>query len=180
LAPHFAERAKAEEAQYEKDLGALIALEDEHGSIASVKVSRFVAGQPTRAFLRTPNAAEYKRYKDLVFRAAADKRGIVGEQSNNAGADIAKAGKADAKREGHGNLRELRCRPCRVMRNKAQVAGFDRKGIHCRNSMRVRPAAGPPVLAYDVFLKPASGTDPDHRSGLVDKKGERLPAPPTF
>ena len=81
LAAKRADRAKAEEAQYEKDLGALIELEDEHGSIASVKVSRFVAGQPTRAFLRTPNAAEYKRYKDLVFRAAADKRAATSAQA---------------------------------------------------------------------------------------------------
>jgi hypothetical protein len=73
LAESRAKRAEAEEAQYEEDLGALLELEEEHGAVASVKVSRFVAGQPTRAFLRTPNAAEYKRYKDLIFRAQMDK-----------------------------------------------------------------------------------------------------------
>jgi hypothetical protein len=66
-------RAKAEEAQYEKDLEARIELEGVHGTIAAVKVSRFVHGIPTRAYVRMPTASEYKRYKDLIFRAAADK-----------------------------------------------------------------------------------------------------------
>ena len=75
-----AERAQAEEAQYELDLEARIALEDEHGTIAAVKVSRFVPGQPTRAYLRTPNGAEYKRYKAQMFKAAADKKSPVSTQ----------------------------------------------------------------------------------------------------
>lgn len=75
-----AERAKAEEQQYEKDLEARIALEDEHGTVAAVKVSRFVHGQPTRAYLRTPNAAEYKRYKSQMFAAAGGKKGGVSQQ----------------------------------------------------------------------------------------------------
>jgi hypothetical protein len=68
------EKAKAEEAQYEVDLEARIALEDEHDAIAAVKVSRFVAGQPTRAYLRTPNGAEYKRYKAQMFAAGSGKK----------------------------------------------------------------------------------------------------------
>lgn len=75
-----AERAQAEEAQYEKDLEARIQLEDEHGTIAAVKVSRFVAGQPTRAYLRTPNSAEYKRYKAQMFAVAANKKSPLSPQ----------------------------------------------------------------------------------------------------
>lgn len=67
------ERAAAEATQYEADLEARIALEDEHGTIAAVKVSRFVPGQPTRAYLRTPTRVEYKRYKDQVYTAASAK-----------------------------------------------------------------------------------------------------------
>lgn len=63
-----AARAAKEETQYEKDLEAQLALYDEHPAIASVKVSRFVEGQPTMAILRAPTAPEYKRYKDLLFR----------------------------------------------------------------------------------------------------------------
>lgn len=80
LADMRAARAAAEESQYEVDLTARIALEEEHGSIAAVKVSRFVAGQPTRAYLRTPNAAEYKRYKAQMFAAAKDKKTSVSPQ----------------------------------------------------------------------------------------------------
>ncbi len=69
-----AERAAAEEAQYEKDLEARIELEDEHGTIAAVKVSKFVAGQPTRAFVRMPSSAEYKRYKAQVYAASSANR----------------------------------------------------------------------------------------------------------
>ncbi|OFX05627.1 MAG: hypothetical protein A3E78_14485 [Alphaproteobacteria bacterium RIFCSPHIGHO2_12_FULL_63_12] len=72
-----AAKAEAEEAQYEKDLEARIALEEEHGTIAAVKVSRFVPGQPTHAYLRTPNANEYKRFKAQIFAAQAGKKGGV-------------------------------------------------------------------------------------------------------
>ncbi len=75
-----AERAKAEEAQYEKDLEARIALEEEHGTIAAVKVSRHVAGQPTRAYLRTPTSAEYKRYKAQLFALAGGKKCALSPQ----------------------------------------------------------------------------------------------------
>lgn len=64
--------------QYAKDLEALDALESDygHGAIAAVAVSRFSPGQPTRAFLRKPKAAEYKRYVDQVNRSliGGDKR----------------------------------------------------------------------------------------------------------
>ncbi len=75
-----AERAKAEEAQYEIDLEARIDLEDKHGTIASVKVSRFTPGQPTRAYLRTPDASEYKRYKASMFASAGNKRAALSPQ----------------------------------------------------------------------------------------------------
>ncbi len=75
-----AARAAAEEAQYEKDLEARLVLEDEHGTIAAVKVSRFVAGQPTRAYLRTPNSSEYKRYKAQMFAVAANKKSALSPQ----------------------------------------------------------------------------------------------------
>lgn len=82
LADRRAARAKAEESQYEKDLEARIELEDEHGSIASVSVARFVPGHPTCALLRTPSVAEYRRYKAQMFRAAAEKKGAaVGQQA---------------------------------------------------------------------------------------------------
>lgn len=68
-----AEREKAEEQQYEVDLEARIELEEEHGTIAAVKVSRFAPGQPTRAYLRTPSGPEYKRYKALMFAAQQQK-----------------------------------------------------------------------------------------------------------
>lgn len=70
-------RAKAEETQYEADLEARLDLEDEHGTIAAVAVTRHVPGQPTRAYLRTPSSAEYKRYKDQIFRAANDRKGAA-------------------------------------------------------------------------------------------------------
>ncbi len=54
-----AERAAAEETQYELDLEARIELEAEFGTIAAVKVARFVPGHPTRAYLRTPRGSEY-------------------------------------------------------------------------------------------------------------------------
>lgn len=74
-----AARAKAEDEQYEVDLEARIALEEEHGTIAAVKVSRFTPGQPTRAFLRTPTGSEYKRYKTQIHKAV-DKKNITSQQ----------------------------------------------------------------------------------------------------
>ncbi len=70
-------RANAESDQYEKDLEARIALEETHGTVAAVKVARFTPGHPTRAYLRTPTSAEYKRYKSLLYRAQADKKSAV-------------------------------------------------------------------------------------------------------
>lgn len=67
------ERAKAEETQYEADLEARLALEDEHESISAVKVPRFVKGHPTRAYVRTPTAPEYKRYKAQVYKKVHEK-----------------------------------------------------------------------------------------------------------
>lgn len=73
-ADRLAEKAKAQEAQYLVDLEARIALEEEYGTVACVEVTRFVPGQPTRAFIRTPKASEYKRYKAHVFASAQKKK----------------------------------------------------------------------------------------------------------
>lgn len=67
-------RAAAESAQYETDLEARIALEEVHGALAGVKVSRHVPGQPVYAYVKTPSPAQYKRYKDLMQRAGDDKK----------------------------------------------------------------------------------------------------------
>jgi hypothetical protein len=74
-----AERAAGRETQYEKDLEARIDLEEQHGTIAAVEIARFVPGQPTRAYLRTPSVPEYKRYKAQVY-ANAQKKGAVSLQ----------------------------------------------------------------------------------------------------
>ncbi len=63
-----AEREKAEREQYATDLAALEGLEDEHGKIAAVKVA-YTKGQPTRAFLKTPTGAQYRRYVDQISKA---------------------------------------------------------------------------------------------------------------
>jgi hypothetical protein len=71
------ERAKLEDAQRAVDLQARFDLEDEHveGGIAAVSVSRFVPGQPTQAYVRTPTPVEYKRYLDQVHRGV-DKKSL--------------------------------------------------------------------------------------------------------
>jgi len=61
--------AKEEKAQYVVDLKARIALEEKHGPIAAVKVTRYVRGFPTRAFVKTPGSAEYGRYKKMTYQA---------------------------------------------------------------------------------------------------------------
>lgn len=71
------QHTEAEAEQFEKDLEALEKLELEHDSIVGVKV-RFVPGQPTRAFLRAPTSAEYRRYRDLVGKAAV-KKNVTGQ-----------------------------------------------------------------------------------------------------
>lgn len=68
-----AARAKAREAQYEIDLEARVKLEEEHGTIASVSVACFVAGQPTQAYLKTPTGLQYKKYKQQINSAAIRK-----------------------------------------------------------------------------------------------------------
>lgn len=68
-----AEREQAEREQYAQDLEALEALEDEHGTVAAVKVAMFTPGFPTRAFIKTPTNAQYKRYVDQVGKAVEKK-----------------------------------------------------------------------------------------------------------
>jgi hypothetical protein len=87
LAAKRAERAQLEAMQYEADLEALLALEDEHGVIAAVKVARFVPGHPTRVFVRTPKSSEYQRFKDLIHRAV--ERKSLGKQAE-AGEQLAR------------------------------------------------------------------------------------------
>jgi hypothetical protein len=70
-------RDDGEEKQSLEDLEAEVALTIEHGTVAGVKVARFVPGHPVRAFVRTPTSPEYKRYKDLIFRAANEKKGAA-------------------------------------------------------------------------------------------------------
>lgn len=88
LAERRAARAAAEAAQYETDLEARLALEDEHGEVAAVKVPRFVAGHPTRAFVRAPSTLEYERYKARVYKAI-DKKSV--DQQRDAGEQLARA-----------------------------------------------------------------------------------------
>ncbi len=64
---------KEEKSQYLDDIEAKDILEQEHGTIAAVKVPRYKSGQPTRAFLRTPTTPEYKRYVSQVG-VAVDKK----------------------------------------------------------------------------------------------------------
>lgn len=66
-------RAKLEVEQYEKDLQARLDAEDEHGTVAAIKVARYLPGQPTCAYVRTPQPAEYKRFKQQIMRAGEDK-----------------------------------------------------------------------------------------------------------
>lgn len=68
-----ASKAKAEETQYEADLEARLELEQEHEAIAAVKVARFISGQPTQAYVRTPSSAEYRRFRTLVHKAVGQK-----------------------------------------------------------------------------------------------------------
>lgn len=80
----LAEKAKAREtarqAQYLVDLEARIELEDEWGELAGVQTTRFVEGQPTRAYVRVPDAGEYKKYKSQVYANAQGKKGSVSLQ----------------------------------------------------------------------------------------------------
>lgn len=61
LAKRAEAREKAEGVQYARDLEARLELEEAHGTLAAVRV-RFKDGFPTRAYLRTPTEAEYKRF----------------------------------------------------------------------------------------------------------------------
>lgn len=58
-------RQKRDE-QLVKDLEAAEKLEEEHGFVAGVSVTRFVEGHAARAFVKAPEPAQYKRYRDNV------------------------------------------------------------------------------------------------------------------
>lgn len=75
------ERAKLEDEQRAKDLAARMDLEDSlpGTALAAVSVSRFVPGQPTQAFVRTPSTTEYKRYLDQVHRGV-DKKSLAAQR----------------------------------------------------------------------------------------------------
>lgn len=76
-----AELAKAEEAQFVKDLEALDELEAQHGAgvVGSVRCARFIPGLPTRVFVRPPKADEYDRYTSQYGRAK-DKQSTAGQR----------------------------------------------------------------------------------------------------
>jgi predicted RNase H-like nuclease len=76
----LADRAAAKEAQFEKDLEARIELEAEFGQVVAIDMPRFVPGQPTQAFVRTPDQSQYKRYKSQVYAAAQKKPGAISVQ----------------------------------------------------------------------------------------------------
>lgn len=65
--------AAEETSQHIRDLEAREELEDVHGPTAAVKVSKFVKGFPTRAFVKTPTSAQYKRYLAQVGKAVEKK-----------------------------------------------------------------------------------------------------------
>lgn len=73
--------SRARDDQYLMDLEAREQLEDEHGAIAAVEVSRFVRGQPTFALVKTPTGAQYKRYKDQIFKAAQAKNTAMSREA---------------------------------------------------------------------------------------------------
>lgn len=73
--------AKARNDQYAIDLETRELLEDEHGAVAAVEVSRFVQGQPTLALVKTPSAAQYKRYKDQLFKSAQTKNSTMSREA---------------------------------------------------------------------------------------------------
>lgn len=75
-----AARAKAERSQYAIDLKAREDLEDASPDVgfAAVKVARFIPGQPTRAIVRMPTPAQYKRYLDMVGKGVEKKN--MGQQ----------------------------------------------------------------------------------------------------
>ncbi|MCL2724855.1 MAG: hypothetical protein FWD69_10510 [Polyangiaceae bacterium] len=55
------------------DLEARETVEEEHGLVGAVNVTRFSPGFPTCAYVRTPTAAEYKRFVDQVGKAVEKK-----------------------------------------------------------------------------------------------------------
>jgi len=79
--------AKAREEQYEKDLAALDALEEEFGdgSVAALEVTGYVAGLPTLMVVKSPGKTGlYKRYSDMVRRSGG-KAEKVGEAQDMLG-----------------------------------------------------------------------------------------------
>lgn len=72
LAARQAEREQKEAEQYERDLEARCSLQEEHGKVTGIRVA-YTPGFPTRAYLRTPTDAEYKRYVDRIGKAVDKK-----------------------------------------------------------------------------------------------------------
>lgn len=69
---------EARKAQYLIDLAARIELEEEHGHVTAVKLSRFVKGVPTMALVRAPSKPEYSRFKGMHASAANSKNAAKG------------------------------------------------------------------------------------------------------
>lgn len=81
-------RNAARDEQKAVDLEAKFALLDEFDTLATVEATGFKPGVSVLAFVRAPNAAEYKRYKDQLFRAADKKSAMA---SKDAGELMARA-----------------------------------------------------------------------------------------
>jgi hypothetical protein len=73
-AARLASKEDQRAAQLAADLDALCALEDEHGEgrIYRHDLPTYVPGLPTMAVVRTPTAAEYKRFRDMMRKAKND------------------------------------------------------------------------------------------------------------
>jgi hypothetical protein len=66
--------AKAREEQYVKDLERVDEIETEHGDdrVAVLKVPSFVAGLPTLVVVSTPQPLVFKRFRQMVRKAASN------------------------------------------------------------------------------------------------------------
>src|SRR5262249_5772179 len=64
--------------QFEKDLEALNALEEEHGdgAVEALAMPRYVPGLPTLAIFKCPDAPGFKRCKDRQLRAKGNAEAI--------------------------------------------------------------------------------------------------------
>ena len=81
-----ADNEPARKAQLVKDLKARARLEELHGELTAVKLSRFVQGVPTFALVRGPQSAEYKSFQARLF-AAEKQKGTQGSMNKTIATD---------------------------------------------------------------------------------------------